>query len=167
MTLVVVVATETCLQTPILVAATSRLAMEAFVAVAMEICLQGLLQTPSEVAAGLVAAMTLSAVAGIWMGMHRFLQIPSAVASVPVEAERIHVVMGIGLRTPISVVAMMKRILPHVPLTDRHAAASIPWTLLSSYHQYLLASNEYTHTIFVPLIHCYDVLHCIMLVNHL
>jgi len=142
MTLAVVVAMGMHFQTPILVTAMNHMAMEASVAVGTGIWMSRLLQIPSEV---------------VGIGMPRFLQIPSVVAAVLVAAEGIEV--GIGMQ-------MLQGMLPQVKLTDHHAAASISWTLLSSYHLYLVASNEYKYTIFVLLIHYHHILHCIMLVNH-
>ena len=88
------------------------------------------------------------------MGIDQHLQIPTQVAAVLVAAEGIEVGMGIQcLQIPTSTVAMLERMVAGmVLLTDPHAAASIPWTLLSS-HQYLVASIQLKHTIFVPLIH--------------
>ena len=85
----------------------------------------------------------------------------SEVVAVLVAAEGIQC-----LQIPTSVAAMLEKMAAvMVPLTDPHAAASIPWILLSSHHQYLVASIQLKHTIFVPLIHCHHILHCIMLVN--
>ena len=113
------------------------------------------------------------------MGIDQHLQIPTRVAAVLVAAEGIEVGMGIQcLQSPTSTAAMLERMAAGmvppmlekmaavmVPLTDPRAAASIPWILLSSHHQYLVASIQLKHTIFVPLIHCHHILHCIMLVN--
>ena len=103
------------------------------------------------------------------MGIDQHLQIPTQVAAVLVAAEGIEVGMGMGiqcLQIPTSVAAMLEKMAAvMVPLTDPRAAASIPWILLSSHHQYLVASIQLKHAIFVPLIHCHHILHCIMLVN--
>ena len=79
--LAVVVAPGMHFQTPIVVAATNRAAMEASVAVGMGIWMPRPLQIPSEVVA-------------VWMVMPPFLQIPSIVAAVLVAAEGIEVGMG-------------------------------------------------------------------------